>query len=51
MLEKLALGLNVDTLQLFSLSPAKRSIKKTLQREIITDIEQILVVRLEEIED
>jgi transcriptional regulator with XRE-family HTH domain len=51
MLEKLALGLNVDTLQLFSLSPAKRSVKKTLQTEIITDIEQILAIRLEEIED
>jgi hypothetical protein len=50
MLEKLAEGLNVDTTELFSLNPLKMTIKKSLRSTILADIEQILTVRLEEIE-
>jgi transcriptional regulator with XRE-family HTH domain len=51
MLEKLAKGLKVDTLQLFSLSPSKTIAKKALQTKILVDIEQILAVRLDEMGD
>jgi transcriptional regulator with XRE-family HTH domain len=51
MLEKLAEGLNVDTTELFSLNPNKITAKKSLRTKILTDIEQILTIRLEEIED
>jgi transcriptional regulator with XRE-family HTH domain len=51
MLEKLANGLNVDTPELFSLNPIKMTIKKSLRAKILTDIEQILAVRLDEIEN
>jgi transcriptional regulator with XRE-family HTH domain len=50
-LEKLAKGLNVDTTELFSLNPTKIMVKKSLRAKILTDIEQILVIRLGEIED
>jgi transcriptional regulator with XRE-family HTH domain len=51
MLEKLARGLNIDTTELFSLNPIRMMVKKTLRSKILTDIEQILATRLEEIED
>jgi transcriptional regulator with XRE-family HTH domain len=51
MLEKLAKGLNVDTTELFSLNPIKMTIKKSLRTKILADIEQILTIRLEEIEN
>jgi transcriptional regulator with XRE-family HTH domain len=51
MLEKLAKGLNIDTTELFSLNPIKMMVKKSLQAKILADIEQILTVRLDEIED
>jgi transcriptional regulator with XRE-family HTH domain len=51
MLEKLAEGLNVDTTELFSLNPLKMTIKKSLRSKILADIEQILTIRLEEIEN
>jgi transcriptional regulator with XRE-family HTH domain len=51
MLEKLARGLNIDTTELFSLSPIKMMVKKNLRSKILVDIEQILAARLEEVED
>jgi transcriptional regulator with XRE-family HTH domain len=50
-LEKLAKGLNVDTIELFSLNPIKLMVKKSLRAKILADIEQILAIRLEEIEN
>jgi transcriptional regulator with XRE-family HTH domain len=51
MLEKIAEGLEIDTLQLFSLSSSKITEKKALQTKILADIEQILTVRLDEMDD
>jgi transcriptional regulator with XRE-family HTH domain len=50
MLERIAKGLDVDTTELFSLNPIKITVKKNLQAKILSDITQILTVRLEDIE-
>jgi len=47
-LEKIAVALNIDSLDLFSINPNKLTKKKDLKKAILTDIDQILTVRLNE---
>jgi len=47
-LEKIAEALNIDTLELFLINPAKLTENKNLKKAILADIEQILAVRLNE---
>ncbi|MDR1316988.1 MAG: helix-turn-helix domain-containing protein [Spirochaetales bacterium] len=51
MLEKLALGLEVDAPELFSLSPARIITQKTLRKKILSDIDEVLARRLNEIDN
>jgi transcriptional regulator with XRE-family HTH domain len=51
MLEKLAKGLNIDTIELFSRNPTKMMVKKSLRTKILADIEQILTARMDEMEN
>jgi len=46
MLERIAKALEVDTLELFSIEPIKTIEKTDLKTAILTDIEQILTIRL-----
>jgi transcriptional regulator with XRE-family HTH domain len=50
MLERIAKALQKDTVDLFSIKHIEQSKKKTLKTEILTDIEHILTVRLNETE-
>ena len=50
MLERIAQALRKDTVELFSVKPIDPSRKKTLKTAILTDIEAILTVRLNEID-
>jgi transcriptional regulator with XRE-family HTH domain len=49
MLERIAVALNVDTPELFSLKPVYMEVKKQVRGEILTDIEKILDLRLDEL--
>ena len=48
MLERIAKALKKDTLELFSIKPIELSAKRALKTAILTDIEQILMVRFNE---
>ena len=50
MLERIAEALDIDTLELFSINPTKSTQKKNLKAVILADLEQILTIRLNEIE-
>ena len=50
MLERIAKALNIDTIELFSVNPGKSSKRKNLKTVILADLEQILTIRLSEIE-
>ena len=45
-LENIAMALNVDILELFSIKPDKTPEKQSLRAAILADIEQILTIRL-----
>jgi transcriptional regulator with XRE-family HTH domain len=49
MLEKIAVALKVDTVELFSMKPDKIPEKKALKARILEDIDQILANRLDEL--
>jgi len=48
MLTRFAAALQIDTLDLFSIKPAAASLKNSLKSNILTDIEEILTIRLNE---
>ena len=50
MLEQIAQALQKDTLELFSVSQIDAAKKRTLKTTILTDIEAILTIRLNEME-
>ena len=50
MLERIARALQKDTLELFSVSQIDASKKRNLKTTILTDIEAILTIRLNEME-
>jgi transcriptional regulator with XRE-family HTH domain len=51
MLERIAMALEVDSTQLFSKKSLEEDLIKTLRKNIITDIEQVIATRLKELRE
>jgi len=49
MLERIATALQIDPLELFSMKPTNLSNKKNLKADILSDIDQILTLRLSQL--
>ena len=50
-LEQIAMALQIDTLELFSIKPTNSSRKNNIKNTILADIDQILTIRLNEMKN